>query len=228
MAMKPKYRPVPDPPGDKENYVLIKSREGPYWRRKRGTLKKATLNSSLKKNAALAGISSAAAKRIRGKLDTYLEEMDTGRFIARVSGRLRKGWNKTGGIDYSFMKGYEMQPHRPMWELFPACPTAYVEKNEVKWNVDISPKTLVRHMKSITGYYFDLVLLSGDASKANALRIQTDTSPLYTFSSKGICKLSINIPEKKPWMVLVKVSCMEGDKMATGSRYNAMKVLNAG
>jgi hypothetical protein len=229
MTPKSKYRPIPPPPGDPNLLTLVRGKEGPHWRRKRGTVTPATLNTVFKKNNELAAITSPAAKRILGKLEPYTRSLETGRFVAKVSGRLIKAWTKNKRFDYSFMDGYDFQPYHPIYELFPLCPLPNVKATEIVLNIPIDNKRFKQLSDQITGYYIELVLLSGDPSKANSLRVQSDTSPLYTSRSNTNCKLSVSLPTKKgPWMVMIKVSSNEGNKPALHPRHYAMKVLRTG
>src|ERR1051326_2660887 len=96
-----RYQLLSPPPGDAENYVLVTTREGFYWRRRRGTIKKAELNEALKKYAKATNLTSPAAKRVRDKLGEFLRQLDTARFIANVSARLKKTYVKTGEWNFS-------------------------------------------------------------------------------------------------------------------------------
>lgn len=69
-------------------YVLVKTKEGYYWRLKRGTHKPAPVNSLMQDLAAHNG--SREAKQIADRLLPYLEHMDAGRKIARMGVLLRQ------------------------------------------------------------------------------------------------------------------------------------------
>lgn len=231
MAKKRPYKPLPPAPGHPGEYIIVNSKEGQYWRRKRGTVTKAKVNAALKKNNELAAIASPAAKRIRDKLAEFTKQMDTGRFIARVSGRLMKALRKNGAIDYSFLDEYELQPDRRFSELVLHNLPVLVQNGEVIANFSVKADTVKQHIKSVTGFYFDLVLLYGDPTKNNGLRIESDTSPVYPFDMKNdmTCRLSVTLPTKKiPWMALLRAGCMKGQEVMEGDRYCTMKVMAVG
>jgi len=96
-----KYRQAPPPPKDDGSYILVKTKEGPYWRRKRGTVKIARLNDVFGANAAATAIASPAAKKILDKLQPYLSGLNTGRFIANVSARLKQSLAGSGELNFS-------------------------------------------------------------------------------------------------------------------------------
>ncbi|MDP4264472.1 MAG: hypothetical protein Q8941_18225 [Bacteroidota bacterium] len=228
---KRRYRPEPAPPADAESYILVKSKEGPYWRRKRGSLTKAKLNKGYQKSANATSIVSPAAKRIRDKLDEFLINLQTGRFIANVSGKLRKIFNKTGELDFSLLNGYELQPYFPLSSLFTSRYHVSEKNNELTVHILLHKNAVKRLNSLVTGYYFEVVLLSGDPGKPKGLRTDSEISPLYGFGEKREteCRLSLALPAKKvPWMLLLKVSCLEDNALAHHPRHYGMKVIKVG
>jgi len=232
MAKKNKrYNDPPTPPADAAGYTLVRTKERVYWRRKRGTIKKATLNSSFKKNAEIMAMASPAAKRILDKLDPYLHGLETGRFIANVSARLKKAFKESGEMGFSLMKNYELQPWYPLHNLLRAGYTVTQKNNELVIQIPIFKGTLQRLNKSVSDYYFEAILLWGDVQKTRGLRVESETSPLYNFNqpTKTVCKMQLNLPtQKAPWMLLLKLSCLEGNKTAHASRNYGMKVVEMG
>jgi hypothetical protein len=75
---------------DAERYVLVQTREGKYWRRKRGSVKKAVLNETLQRNVEMMRQSAPAARMIMTRLLAFTGRLETGRLNARISARLRK------------------------------------------------------------------------------------------------------------------------------------------
>jgi hypothetical protein len=69
--------------------VWIITKEGGYWRRKRGTVKKAKLNRAFREGSYFMQLSAPAASRIIQKLRPYMDGLYTGRLNAKISGRLR-------------------------------------------------------------------------------------------------------------------------------------------
>jgi len=59
----------------------------------------------------------------------------------------------------------------------------------------------------VSHYYFEAVLVWGDAGKEGELRVDSVPSALYAIGAEGVdeCRLQVG----KPWMVLLKVSCLE-------------------
>ena len=226
-----RYRTAAPPPADGHGYVLVHTKEGPYWRKKRGSVKKAELNEAFQKNAEATALASPAAKRIRGKLKEFFKGLDTGRFIANISAKLKKTYITTGAWNFSLLEGYDLQPDHPLTELFRGNYYIIEKKGEVTIHIPIGKETVKRHNSLVTDYYFDLIILYGDPSKKNDLRIESETSKLYPTHRelKTECNLSLSLPAKKtPWMILLKLSCLEGNAPASHPRHYGMKVVQVG
>jgi hypothetical protein len=97
--------------------------------------------------------------------------------------------------------------------------------------IPVDAHTVKKLSTLVTAYYFELILLYGDPSLTNGLRIDSDTSPLYSLNRKEatVCRLSLDLPHKKvPWMLILKISCHEGDSLALHCRHYGMKVIRTG
>lgn len=226
MASKP---PCPDP----DLFVWVNTPDGGYWRRKRGTIKKATLNPAFERNAFITKYINEAGNRITGKLSPYLERLVMGRAYSDLIGRLKKGYNKTGKIDYNFLKGFDLQPKHKLERLLKHIYTIEASAEMVEVRIPIDAITIENVGGLVTHYYFELILLQGDAGKDNELRIDSDTSEAYEYGRKySDCVLRVH-PTKKPWMVLLKLNSVETPTVNTmelalsGSNYG-MKVIAAG
>ena len=213
---------------DPERYILVVTKEGSHFRRKRGTVKPALLNTVLQQMADDTKICSPAAKRIALTLSRYLHDLETGRLIGRITALLKKALQEKGVVDFSFFEEFDFQPDRP----FNALVKAHIECSEkdgfVQVQIPVAPWSINKHNPLVTELYFDLVLLYGDATQHNGLRVDDVTSPLYSYKTKeeAICTLSIAIPEtKQPWMVMLKVSSLEGREMAIHPRHYGMRVV---
>jgi hypothetical protein len=226
--MSKKKKPVPPCPGNPEDYIFVNTREGGHWQRRRGTVKVARLNTSFKNNVKLTKLISPVASQIKRKLMPYLEWMDTGRFVANVSGLLKKEYNRSGKLDFMGLAGYEVQPYYKLQKLFRRAYDVQVKKNEVIIEIFISEDAVKPGSKDMTGYFFEGILVYGDLTKPNSLRTDSDTSPIYEIRSKikDTCRISLMLPSKKvSWMVLLKMTCTYGKIPAKNRIYLGMKVV---
>ena len=78
----------------------------------------------------------------------------------------------------------------------------------------------------VTDYYFELILLYGDAGKENGLRTESEDSDVYEIKKDNTpdCKLRMVLPEQ-PWIALLKVNCIEGNELAGSPKLYGMKVV---
>jgi hypothetical protein len=213
---------------DPDRYILVVTREGRYWRKKRGSIKKAEPNVGFRRSADLMKISAPAASRIVTKLRYYTEGLDTGRLSARISSALRKKLGATGSAGISCLKGMELQPYHPIHHLLQ---TGYVvnEKNGMlEVSIRLSRYTIKKNSGIVSHYFFELVLLYGDCMEDNSLRTEEVSSGVYPIEQHtGVCTMEMVLPEKE-WIALLKVSCIEGKEMAVHPKNYGMKVIAAG
>ncbi len=206
-----KRQPCPDP----EYYVWVNTATGGYWRRRRGTVKKAKLNKVLSGNAKLTPVANDAAKRIRAKLDPFLGGLSVGRIQANLGGKLKKAYNHKGYMDYSFMKGMNMQPFYPLERLIKDIYSIEVTSDCVTVRIPVYEHSVDNTGALVTDYYFELILLEGDPAKTrNSLRTDVDTSPLYAIGSKAATIELCVHPTRSLWMVLLKLNTLETETLS--------------
>lgn len=226
MAKKKKWgkRDIPYC-ADPDNHVLVKTREGVFWRKKRS---KGKLNEGFAANVDLSKISSPAAKNVVQRLRPYLRGIDTGRITLRVSNALRKALKEKGQMRFWALEGTEMQRDHPLHQLLLAPYKVVQESSVIRITIPPGSHCVKKQNRLATHFYFEALLISGDPGTANSLRSETVESKLYRFGEEpnGNCELSLNLPEGEvSWMVLLKVSCLEGNEMAHHPMHYGMKVV---
>jgi len=216
--------PCPDP----EKYILVKTKEGAYWRRKRGTVKPARLNGVFAQNVLNSKVASPAAKRIIQKLHSFLHELNTGRLTARLAGLLIKTINQKGYMDFSLLKGFEFQ-NPPLGNLLYAQVDVVVKDSTITLRFPIYHGVMAKRNDLVKDFYFEAVVLYGDVAADNGLRIDSTISRLYSFADKGkyTCEMSLDLPEG-PWMVILKAICQEEDMPSAHWRHFGMRVVEVG
>lgn len=228
MFAKKNMQPGPCP--DPEKYILVTTKEGCFWRRKRGTLKPARLNTSFRKNVINSKVAAPAAKRVIQKLQPFLRDLQTGRLNVRLTAAFIKSMNEKGQPDFSYLQGLNMH-EQPLKNLLTGYYNVLRCGNEIKIEIAIEPNTVKQPSESVTGYYFEAILLYGDVTKDNGLHIDSAISPLYSFGSKSksVCILSLDVPTGNlPWMVLLKVSCQKRNRPDGNVRRKGMEVVGVG
>src|SRR3954463_549915 len=94
--------PPPPPSGQ---YIWVKTKEGGFWRMRRGSYKPARLNEAYLQTSNAMKISAPAASRIVRRLHSYLNRLETGRLTVRISGKLRKSLKEKGRLCFTYLKG---------------------------------------------------------------------------------------------------------------------------
>lgn len=229
IRRRTKTDPGPNP--DPQRYILVTTREGSFYRQKRGQVRPVSLNAGLQRSADCMKVCNPAAKRLVAALRAHLEGLQTGRIIARASGMLRRALYQKGIADYSYFAHYDLQDDYPLEGLLQAPYEVKVGKGSIEVSVTIDRYTVKRHNSLVSHYYFDAVLVWGDPTKEKGLRVDSTTSPLYPIGEgrKSSCSLLLELPKKEaPWMVLLKVSCLEGNELAVHPRHYGMRVVAVG
>src|SRR4051794_36521095 len=108
-------------------------------------------------------ISAPAAGRIMRRLSPYLDRLQTGRLNARISGRLRKALKEQGRLSFTYLHGLDMQPEHPLEELLKADVRIEQHEHELTVSIPVNAYTIKRHNGVVSAYYFELILLWGDA-----------------------------------------------------------------
>jgi hypothetical protein len=215
--------PCPDP----EKYILVKAKEGPYWRRKRGTVKPARLNRVFAQNVINNKVASPAAKRIIQKLRPWLQDLNTGRLTARLAGQLIKTLNQQGCLDFSLLKGFEFQ-QLALGRLLRSKPIVVQQGIDITVYIHLYRNTVTRRDDLVKDYYFEAILLYGDMTADNGLRIDSTISQLYSFedTSWKVCEMDLQLPEEGvTWMVIVKTICQEEGRQSVHPRHFDMGVV---
>jgi len=218
--------PCPDP----ESYILVETKEGAFWRKKRGLGEKgAPLNEGFKQSSEGMAVTAPAAKRIVGRLRPFTEGLSVGRITVRVSALLRKQYNKSGTVDYRYMQGFELQPEYPLKRLLKEPVQLRIENAVINVRIPVGPYTIQGQGRLVTHYFFELIVVSGDCTKEHALRTETETSPVYGIdgSVKEDCRFIVPVGTR-PWFAVLKLCCIEGQELAVSPKDYGMQVIAAG
>ncbi len=221
---KGRVPPCPDP----GQYILVQTREGMYWRRKRGSVKKAELNEAMQQAAAMLKQCAAMSRRIRTRLREYFSRMETGRLHQRVWTRLRRQLKETGRAGLQSLEGLEIQQRFPLDRLLTACYSVTVKDGTVEVRIPINENTIKQNSGIVSGYFFQLIMVYGECNEEYGLKVEEETSEVYDIGQQNTdCRMLMVLPEKE-WMVVLKVSCIEGKEVAKAARNYGMKVVAVG
>jgi hypothetical protein len=217
-----KKHPIPICP-DPDKYVLVQTKEGMFWRRKRGTVRKAILNEAFTVNAQLAKSSGPIAVALVQQLRGYITSLQTGRVTLRISNAIRRSLKEDGAASFRYMKGMDIQADYPMNNLLSAPYQCVVNENSVFIAIPLSKGSVKQYSRLISHFYFEVIMIhkEGDVFETESIE-----SRLYGFDEDldETCKLTLLKPGNV-WMVLLKVSCLEGNELAKHYKHYGMKVL---
>jgi len=231
--MLPSERPpCPDP----LRYIWVEKRDGSgYWRLKRGSIKPATLNKVFQANADNTAVTNEAARRVLARLAPFLQHVLLRRTVVHLAGSFKRSLLLNGRLDYSDLADFDFQEEDfDFKKLVKGHVQTKVTKDMLHMAIGLGKGAVKRHSKLAEGYTVELILLFGDPGSDKSLRVDSTASELYHFEEEDNpyprtfhCKLSIQLPAKKPWMALVKVSCT-GRYAEEMPKYKAMKVVEVG
>ena len=213
---------------DSDRYILVQTKEGYCWRRKRGQKTPVTKNATIQANEDLMKQCSPAAKRLLDALWPYRQELETGRIQAPFTGLMRKGV-KGRYFSYTPFKGVELQKAYPLGSLL-KCPVEVTQAGySVVVQMPIKPAHVHRHSPLVSDFYLEAVLISGDPLAGLPLKVESTTSPLYAYENMPSTTCNLQLPlSEKPWILLLKFCSLEGNELATHAKHYAMKVIEVG
>jgi hypothetical protein len=185
------------------------------------------LNAGFSASVEATKIVAPACKRILTALQPYLRGLDTGRLNNRLSNPLRQSLAQKKRLELSYLKGIELQRDHPLEDMLKVPYKIIIDKKNVSIEIAIEKDTVKPFNRLVSDYYFEAVLLYGDVNKAKALKTETVESALYPIYSKAKtkCVLSVSLPKKEDWCLLLKLSSLEGNEMAVHPKHYRMKVV---
>jgi len=227
MPCYPDRRSLPPCP-DPDQYVLVESKEGLYWRRKPGKKSQLTKNAAFQANEDAMKICSPAASRLLTALLPYREGFEKWRVQAHFTTLLRRGL-KGRYFSYNCLKGAELQKSYRLDHLLKSSVDVTQPGYSVAVQVPIRPGAVHRHSQLVSDFYLEAIIVSGDPLAGTPLKVNSTTSPLYAYDNipTTTCTLQLTIPDK-PWILLLKFCSLEGNELAHHPKHYALKVIEVG
>jgi hypothetical protein len=219
-------RNVPPCPGNPEDYVLVKSKEGPYWRRKRGRVKAAQLNGTFEANVRSMKLISPAAKRVSDALRPFLTGITTGRLNVRIGGALRRSLKEKGRFLLGYLKDMELQAEHPLDGLLMTGYRISQNGSSIRLELPLERGSVKPQNRLVSHFYFEAVLLYGDVNGSMPLKTVSVESALYSIRPEAgtVCVLELPMVEED-WCLVLKISALEGNELAAHTKHYRMKVV---
>lgn len=211
---------------DPENHVLVETRENVFWRKRR---RRGKLNEAFVTNVDLSKICGPAASKIVRNLRPSMKGIDAGRITLRFSNALRQFLKEKKQLNLSALEGIEIQRDYLLHQLLLVPYEVVVEELTCTIRIAIGKACVKKQNTLATNFYFEGMILYGDVTKEDGLKLDTVESKLYTFGSEPteVCELSLSLPEEdQQWIVLLKVSCLEANEMAVHPKHYGMRVIS--
>ncbi|MDF2193560.1 hypothetical protein [Paraflavitalea sp. CAU 1676] len=229
--MLPSERPPCPDPG---RYTWVQKRNGQgYWRLNRGTVKPATLNAVCRLNADNTAITNQAAKRVLAKLIPFTLPLLIRNSVSYIAGSFKRSLLVSEKMNYSDLVDFDFQEEDYAFNsLVKGRYQIAIIDDMLHLSIGLGKGAVKRHSKLAEGYSVELIILFGDPASDKTLRVDSTASEVYEFDDKDNpklfnCLLSLQLPAKKPWMAMLKVSCA-GRYVDEVAKYHAMKVVKVG
>lgn len=219
--------PCPDP----ERYVWVNRKSGGYWKLKRGSIKPAILNESLQRNSSAFTITSPVARRIKERLEEFTRGLHISSLHSRLNGELVKTYNKIGAVDFSQLKGFEIQEDHPLENILLTQYRLQQSSSSIVIQIPVKQGVVKQYNRLVTDFYFEGILMYGDGLADGSLAVGYAVSKPYSFvdTLTETCEVVLQLPgDKQPWILMLKVSCLEGNEMAAHAKHYGVRVVGVG
>ncbi len=153
MPTKKYKKPLPPCPNP-ELYQLINTKEGSFWRRKRGTVKPAKLNKAFSANVKAMKLVSPIAAKIANVLFAYMQGLTPGRLSSRICAGLLTYYSHAKEISFSPLLQMEIQPQYPLDKLLFSHYSLCIKDKNIE--VELSPclQAIKKQNNLVTEYIF--------------------------------------------------------------------------
>ncbi len=129
-------------------------------------------------------------------------------------------------IDFSMFAGLELNAANPLEKLLH---TEYaVTHNKHQTVIRLQTGLVQPQNNLVTDYYFEAVLLNGDPLNDTTLITISESSSLFSFDRKTPYNVELALPAQPDgsvWMLLLKLSCLEGKGLGAHPKHYWMKVV---
>ena len=208
-------------------YILVRMKGKEFLRKRRGLDKPVPLNAAFAQNAELLKICAPASKRIRMALNYYLKDLETGYLGSSLAAAIRRGYKKEGTLDIKWIKDQEMQKSFPLGRLYRSNIITRITDSLIKLELAVHKGCISPPYKAAVSFFYEAILLYGDCSEDNKLRVEETRSETWTFEETKNLDRPIPVvlelikpPDGVPWVLFLKVSCnIDDPSSGTPSRY---------
>jgi hypothetical protein len=231
MPYRRKSKPYIDHNPDPARFSLVKRRDGMHLQAKWGTITDKTGYVPKNGICTQSKITSPAAVRVRDRMGTLIHGISCGDVSNRMGPKLRSAYREKGYFDFSYLNNFDFQKYNPFYRLSNAPCNVEVVGDEIQFTISVYPQSVNKLNTLVKTFYYDVAVLWGDPGIPGDLRIAEKVSAVFDFESqyKGECLLSLNLPDRVgPWMAMLKLSCLEENRLSNASCHYGLKVVKTG
>ena len=218
---------VPPCPGRAEDYSLADRGGYYYWRRKRGTVKPATLNAAMqKRNDAMRALG-PVIKQLKMALVPLMQPLPAGTLQNDLFKWLQQYWVDTGLLSFENLQHRDLHRKYRLQKIFHAAYNHAASNEHLQLMLPQCSYAVTPQNKLVTDFVVEAVLLW---ETSQGFETSTQTSSLYAIN-KGMhtgCDFSWPLPEQGNWLLLLKLICFEGDEFASHPMHYGIKVIATG
>ena len=218
---------VPPCPGNRADYTLVDRRGYNYWRLKRGTIKPAGINDSLRQRSEAMKALSPTIRYLRHILIPLMKPLPHGELHSNLFKWLQGSWLENGRIDYSGMQGKELHSTHTLHKILLGGYRPQITTDSISISLMQRKEVFSKPGPLVTQFALQATLIweTGDA-----IREESRYSPIYDIKT-GIdneCVFEFKVPAAVPWMAILKLVSFEGKVTAYHPKYFGMRVLATG
>lgn len=213
--------------------TFVKSRTyGDHVRAKRGTHKKAEVNSALKSESKLLLKANVPAKILKDAISPYLGNLANGTLWPRLVSVMNRQLKTHGKFDFGYLNPFEFNTDYPFERFLGHKPQITLKKKERLLHVSIvnGQHPVFKRARYVDGYRLTAIGIFPDMKKKSAEIGMTESSVI---ALKGALpfpiSLQLNVPARATrWVICLKIEGCEGDKVCNSHVTEGMRIVAAG
>ncbi|RYY13423.1 MAG: hypothetical protein EOO04_31920 [Chitinophagaceae bacterium] len=168
-------------------------------------------------------------KKLTAVLREFTSNFPSGNLHIRLLTPIKKYFKEYGCIRYHYLKKMDINAVRHFQNIFKGAVYTSFSAGTVSVRFCVSNMLTTRQNSLLTDYYFTGILICGDII-AEELMVSIEQSELYSFgdTNQKNCEMVFNLPVLKPWLLLLKIACFEGNQQAVNPKNYAMRIIATG
>ena len=129
----------------------------------------------------------------------------------------------------SYLNGIELQNDHKLQQVLRTFPWVKTNPYHVSVYINLFQDCVQMPSRHVSDFYFDAILIAMDPHKEERVITDIITSPLYPMKEtpQTTCELQLDLPEKKDWLLVLKLNTLEGNELSGHTKYYRMKVIAA-